>query len=171
MFKWYVIQVRSGYELKAISSVKVKLQKANLSSNFEEYMIPKETAYKVVDGQKKIFKRNLYPGYLMVKINKTNEVYQIIRDSKYVIDLMKSPISENELDFVKENIESGKKLKDSFSSYEVLDNIKIISGPFENFFGCIDTIDNDTNKVKVTVNIFGRDTPVTLSFAQIEKVV
>lgn len=167
---WYVVQVRSGYEEKALLSIKEKLAKKLLSDNLIESIIPKENVCKIVNGHKKLSKKVLYPGYIMLSLIITNEVHNLISDAKYVISLMKKKISEDEMLIVKKNVESGKKIKKISASYEILENVKIISGPFENFFGYVDEVDIKSNKVKVIVNIFGRDTPVSLSFSQLEKV-
>lgn len=121
-------------------------------------------------GKKKKITKNIYPGYIMIRLNKSYEVYQYIKNTEYVINVMSKAISQKELNIIINNTKNRKKIKKIPLSYEVMDNIKITNGPFENFSGCIDKIDNNNKKIKVTLNIFGRDTPVILGFSQIEKV-
>ena len=167
-FKWYIIRVKSGLEEKALLSLKNNINKIKLLGNLGEALIPEENASKITNGERKIFKRKLYPGYMMINLDVNGKVNQAIKNTKNVRFWVKK-ISNIEIKQIKKNIETGKRTIKSFAVYEILENVKIVSGPFENFVGCIHEIDVKEEKVKVTVNIFGRDTPVNLAFSQIEK--
>ncbi len=177
--KWYVLRVVSGKEKKVKESLEKELLKKNWTSHIKQILLPTEKVYKVQNGKKTTKERNYYPGYLMIEIINGkfhDDLREEIRNAPNVIHflgkqhpvaLRKSEVNKM-LGRVDEMSEGGSIM---IEPYIVGETIKIIDGPFNNFNGVIEEINDDKKKVKVIVKIFGRSTPVELGFVQIEKTV
>ncbi len=177
--KWYVLRVVSGKEKKVKESLEKELLKKNWTSYIKQILLPTEKVYKVQNGKKTTKERNYYPGYLMIEIINGkfhDDLREEIRNAPNVIHflgkqhpvaLRKSEVNKM-LGRVDEMSEGGSIM---IEPYIVGETIKIIDGPFNNFNGVIEEINDDKKKVKVIVKIFGRSTPVELGFVQIEKTV
>jgi len=169
ILQWYAIQVRSGSEKKAVTSIMENAVKAGVDKHIREIVIPVEKISKVIRGKEVNVEKNLYPGYVIANIKKSDLLSNVIKRSQNVVSLMSRAISQRELEVIKHNAEQGKIVKESKDVFEVGENIEIIDGPFESFSGRIDDVDIVKMRVKVIVSIFGRDTPVELSYEQVKK--
>lgn len=175
--KWYVLRVISGKEKKLKQQLELEIQRSNWSDIVTQILVPTEKVYKLKNGKKVIQERNFFPGYLMIEadpkrmngdiistINTTNNVIHFLGKNN-PIPLRKSEVNRI-LGKVDEMTETGDTVNEPFL---VGESIKITDGPFNDFFGTIEEVYEDKKKLKVTVKIFGRKTPVELNFMQVEK--
>ena len=172
--KWYIIHANSGAEKKAADNIKERARKKGLETSIEEVFVPTESFLEVKRGKKVESERRFFPGYMLVKMVMNDETWQLVRQTPKVTGFLggsgkPQPISEREAQAIFSQVEEGKKSPRSKVSYAVGDTVKIIDGAFDSFVGVVDEVDEDSNKLKVGVSIFGRTTPVELAFTQVEK--
>lgn len=169
--KWYVIHTYSGYENKVKANLEKTIQNRNLQDLIFEIKVPMEEQIEEKDGRRKAVKRKIYPGYVMVKMVMTDESWYVIRNTRGVTGFVGPgskpiPLTDEEVRAMGvEQIPIKIKL-----DAEIGDNIRVTSGPLENFIGTIEEIYPEKQKVKVIVSMFGRDTPVELDYHQIQKI-
>lgn len=175
--KWYVLRVISGKEKKLKQQLELEMQRSGWADIVTQILVPTEKVYKLKNGKKVIQERNFFPGYLLLEadpsrmngdiistINSTNNVIHFLgKDNP--IPLRKSEVNRI-LGKVDEMTESGDSVNEPFL---VGESVKITDGPFNDFIGTIEEVHDDKKKLKVTVKIFGRKTPVELNFMQVEK--
>lgn len=166
--KWYVVHTYSGYENK----VKANLEKIVENRNMQEYIIdivvPMEEQIEIKDGKKKATLRKVFPGYVLVKMIMSDESWYIVRNTRGVTGFVGPgskpvPLSDEEVRVM------GVEEFETVVDYEVGDNVRVISGPLENFIGIVEEINMEKKKVRVSVSMFGRETPVELEFIQIQR--
>ena len=167
--KWYVIHTYSGYENKVKANIEKTIQNRNLQDLIFEIKVPMEEQIEEKNGQRKAVKRKIYPGYVMVKMIMTDESWYVIRNTRGVTGFVGPgskpiPLTDEEVramgvEFIPIKLDA-----------EIGDNVRVTSGPLENFIGTIEEIYPDKQKVKVIVSMFGRDTPVELEYHQIQKI-
>jgi transcriptional antiterminator NusG len=173
--KWYVIHTFTGHEEKVMSSImKAMSFNEKLKEKIEDMKIPTEDIMEVKKNKKKISKRKYFPGYIIAKMVIDNDTYWVVRNTPGVTGFLgdKKPISlqEEEVSNIMFLAEQGATAKPKPSvTFEKDENVRIIEGPFENFIGVVEKVDEEKNKVRVMVTIFGRSTPVELDFNQVEK--
>ncbi|MBF0592716.1 MAG: transcription termination/antitermination factor NusG [Nitrospirae bacterium] len=171
--KWYVVHTYSGYEEKVKLGIEDKLQKQGLSHRIGRILIPTERVIELKRGKKKESDRKFYPGYIMVEMELDDETWHLVNNVPRVTGFVggMSPVSlpEEEMELILQQQEKGlgQEVKMQFEKGE---NLRITDGPFSNFTGYVDEVDFDHGRLKVMVSIFGRQTPVELSFYQVEKV-
>jgi len=175
--KWYVIRVISGKERKLKEYIELEIERAGWKNAVIQVLIPTEKVYKIRKGKKVIQERNFFPGYILLEVKPekfTGEMLQMIRSTNGVINFLGNnnpvPLRKSEvnriLGKVDEMSEMGERMNEPFI---VGETIKIIDGPFNDFFGNIEQVYEEKKKLKVIVKIFGRKTPVELNFMQVEK--
>lgn len=170
---WYVIHTYSGHENKAAEAMKQRIQTMNLAHKIFEVIVPTRNVVVVRHGKKEETKEKIFPGYILVRMNLEDDSWLAVRTTPGVTAFVgvgnkPTPIPDQEVDtIVKFSKLEAPKFKTKFSKGEA---VKIIDGPFADFLGMIDTIDEEKGKVKVLVSIFGRETPVELDFLQIAKI-
>ncbi len=175
--KWYVIRVISGKERKLKDQIELEIERAGWKNAVIQVLIPTEKVYKIRKGKKVIQERNFFPGYILLEVKPekfTGEMLQMIRSTNGVINFLGNnnpvPLRKSEvnriLGKVDEMSEMGERMNEPFI---VGETIKIIDGPFNDFFGNIEQVYEEKKKLKVIVKIFGRKTPVELNFMQVEK--
>ncbi len=167
--KWYVIHTYSGYENKVKANLDKTIENRNLQDLVFDVQVPMEDYIEVKNGKKRVVKRKIYPGYVLVKMIMTDESWYIIRNTRGVTGFVgpgSKPIPLTDDEVRKMGVEDIPIKLDA----EVGDNVRVISGPLENFIGVIEEILPDKQKVRVLVSMFGRDTPVELQFDQIQKI-
>ncbi len=166
--KWYVVHTYSGYENK----VKANLEKIVENRNMQEYIIdivvPMEEQIEIKDGKKKATLRKVFPGYVLVKMIMSDESWYIVRNTRGVTGFVGPgskpvPLTDEEVRVM--GVEEFAPVVD----YEVGDNVRVISGPLENFIGIVEEINMEKKKVRVSVSMFGRETPVELEFVQLQR--
>ena len=177
MARWYIIHAYSGFENKVRESILSEAERMGLSQLVEEVEVPTETVTEVRRGKKVQSERKFFPGYVLAKLSMNDDVYHLVKNTPKVTGFLGSsgkpqPISEAEAARIlntKEEAAAAPKQKISVN-YEIGDTVKVTSGNFASFTGTVEELDFDKNKVKVSVSIFGRATPVELDFEQVELV-
>lgn len=173
--KWYVIHTYSGYENRARKSLEERIKQFACDSFFGEILIPTENVMELgKGGQRKTTKRKFFPGYMLVQMELTDRTWHLIKDTPkitgFVGDATKPPaIPENEVRRLTRQIDEGILKPKPRVNFEDGENVRVVDGPFQNFNGVVDGINEDKGRVRVLVSIFGRATPVDLDFVQVEK--
>lgn len=175
-YKWYVLRAISGKENKVKDYIDSEIKNSNLGQYVAQVLIPTEKVYQIRSGKKITKERSYLPGYVLIEANLNSEIQHHLRNIPNVLgfltekDNTPTPIRQSEvnriLGTVDEMQESGEEL---LIPYYVGDNVKVIAGPFSGFTGTIEEVNNEKKKLKVMVLIFGRKTPLELSFTQVEK--
>jgi transcriptional antiterminator NusG len=172
--KWYIINALSGYEKKVLTLIKENAAKNNVTELFEDFVIPVENTVEVKKGKKVNAERKIFPGYILVKMELNDLTWNIVKNTQYVGKLLgggNKPlfVPDHEVEMVLKQVEDGKIVKEIKRTFEIGENIKIISGVFETFNGIVEEVDDKKKRLKILVSIFGRETPVELEFEQVEK--
>jgi len=167
--KWYVVHTYSGYENK----VKANLEKAVENRNMQDYIfdivVPMEEQIEIKDGKKKATLKKVFPGYVLVKMIMTDESWHVVRNTRGVTGFVgpgSKPIPLTDEEVRNMGVEEFVTVID----FEVNDNVRVVSGPLENFIGIVEEINLEKKKARVSVSMFGRETPVELDFTQIQKI-
>lgn len=173
--KWYVINVRSGFEKKAVASIKENAEKKIVHELFEEFIIPSENILQLRRGRNVNVEKKLLPGYVLVKVDMNDLAWNIIKNSQHVGKLLGSdnkplPISEEEINRVYKLVEDGRVVRELVGNYEIGENVKIIDGSFITFTGKVEKVNAQRKRMKVAVNILSREMSVELDFGQVEKI-
>lgn len=172
---WYVIQAYSGYEGQVVRALHEYIAREGLESKFGEILVPTEEVVEVKDGKRRKSERKFFPGYVLVQAEMDEEVWHLVNSVPRVIGFVggksdrPSPISEREANQILNRIaqaEEGPRLK---VLYEIGEEVRVIDGPFNEFNGTVTEVDSEKGRIKVSVMIFGRATPVDLEFSQVEK--
>ena len=168
--RWYVVHTYSGYENKVATTLQAVVENRKIQDMIQEVMVPTETVTEITEtGKQKDVERKILPGYVLVKMVMTNETWYIVRNIRGCTGFVGPesepiPLTEDEISRL------GVDRKQIEVDYGVGDRVKVIDGPLEGFFGIVDELDVEKNKVRVTVSMFGRDTPVELELSQVIKV-
>ncbi len=176
MARWYIIHAYSGFENKVREAILADATRMGLEAFVESVEVPTETVTEVRRGKKIQAERKFFPGYVLAKLSMTDDVYHLIKDQPKVTGFLGAnnkpqPISETEAARIlntKEAAAAAPKARISVD-YEIGDQVKVLDGPFASFNGLVEEIDFDKGRVKVSVSIFGRPTPVELEFEQVER--
>lgn len=178
--QWFVLHTLSGQEQKVKESIEKRMKAEEMGEYIKEVLVPMEKVAEVRNGKKTVTTRKLYPGYVFIDMMLLDEGKRIIekpwyfiRDTPGIIGFVggerPSPTSEEEIASIKSQISDSEDTEKPKVQFDVGETIKINDGPFLNFSGVIEEIDPERGKLKVTVNIFGRNTPVELEYWQVEK--
>lgn len=174
MHKWYVVQVMSGHEKKVRKTLEEFKFAKGVGEEISEILIPSENVSEVKRGQQKISEKRMWPGYLLVKMNLTEEAWAYVKDSTGVIDFLggehPTPLTEKEVSDIMSELEDRQKGVVQKHKVEVGDSVKITDGVFVNFIGTVVEVNHEKGRLSVVVSIFGRDTRVDdLEFWQVEQ--
>ena len=177
MARWYIIHAYSGFENKVRDSIIAEAERLGLSDGVEAVEVPTETVTEVKRGKKVQVERKFMPGYVLAKLNLTDDVYHLVKNTPKVTGFLGAgskpqPISEREAARYFGGVAEAKAAPKTQVSvdYDIGDQVKVLEGPFASFNGVVEELDFDKNKVKVSVSIFGRATPVELGFEEVELV-
>ena len=173
--RWYAVHAYSNFENKVADSIREQAKQRGLSDLFEEILVPKEKVIEVRRGRKVDAERKFFPGYVLVKMNLTDEAYHLIKNTPKVTgflgaDKKPMPITDLEADRIKGQVADGVERPKAAIRFEIGENVRVADGPFASFNGVVEEVDESRSRVKVAVSIFGRATPVDLEFGQVEKV-
>lgn len=165
--KWYVVHTYSGYENKVATNLEKIVENRQLHDWIHEIRIPTETVVEMKDNQKREVERKLFPGYVLVKMVMTDDSWYVVRNTRGCTGFVGPggkpvPLTDAEISAL------GVETREVEVNYQVGDTVRIIDGPLENFSGIVDEIDSEKNKVRVTISMFGRETPVELELDQAE---
>ena len=173
--RWYIIHAYSGFENKVRDSILSEAERLGLSEGVEEVEVPTETVTEIKRGKKVQTERKTMPGYVLAKLAMNDDVYHLIKNTPKVTGFLgpngkPQPISEREASryFGAAEEAAAQPRREINIDYEIGDTVKVLDGPFASFNGEVEELDFDKNKVKVSVSIFGRATPVELDFEQVE---
>ena len=174
MKNWYIVQSHSSFENKVAQEIKEQAAKVNLSDKIEEIIVPTHDITEVKRGKRVQRKKKYFPGYVLLKSEMDNTIYHMIKNLKKVSGFLGTkgtpiPVSEKEIDKILGQIKDGVVQPKSGIEYNVGEKVQVIDGPFASFSGLVEDIDEEKLRLKVSVSIFGRPTPVDLEYSQVEK--
>lgn len=172
--QWYVIHTYSGYEMKAKQNLEESISKLGKEDLFGEVLVPTENVVEMVKGKKRETKRKFFPGYILVNMELTDESWYIVKNTPKITGFVGGgttppPIPEAEVKRITQQIEEGSLKPKPKAVFERGESVRIIDGPFTSFNGVVDEVKPEKGKLRVSVSIFGRATPVELDFTQVEK--
>lgn len=173
---WYVVHTYSGYENKVKTNLEKRVESMGMSDKIFRIVVPEEEEQEIKNGKKKVVKKKVFPGYVIVEIIMTDDSWYVVRNTPGVTGFVGStgsgskpiPLQPDEVDVILKRMGMDKMATEI--DFSLKDTVRVIEGPFTDFTGTIEEIDMDKQKVKVHVNMFGRETPVELEFTQIQSV-
>jgi len=172
--RWYVVQVYSGFEDKVQLMLAENAERANLVDKFGEILVPREEVVELRNGQKVTSQRKFFPGYIMVEMELNDDTWHVVKDTRQVSGFLGSgnkprPVPQAQVDQLRRQIEEGVERPKPKVLFDVGEAVRVIDGPFASFNGVVEEANEETAKLKVSVSIFGRPTPVELDYVQVEK--
>jgi transcription termination/antitermination protein NusG len=173
--RWYIVHAYSNFENKVADSIKEQAAQKGLSDLFEQVLVPTEEVVEIRRGRKIKSQRRFFPGYVLVKMDMTDQAYHLIKNTPKVTGFLGSdnkpvPISDAEAARILNQVAEGVERPKTSITFEVGEQVRVADGPFASFSGLVDEVDEQRARLKVAVSIFGRPTPVELEYAQVEKV-
>ncbi len=173
--KWYVVHAYSGFEKSVQRALQDRIQRAGMQDKFGQILVPVEEVVEMKAGQKAISERKFFPGYVLVEMEMTDETWHLVKNTPKVTGFVggtatkPTPISEKEVQNILHQIQEGVEKPRPKVLFEVGEAVRVKEGPFVDFHGNVEDVNYDKNKLRVSVTIFGRSTPVELEFSQVEK--
>ena len=172
--KWYIVHAYSNFEKKVAEAIREQAHTQGLDEAFAEILVPTEDVVEIRRGRKVNAERKFFPGYVLVKMDLSDEAYHLIKNTPKVTGFLGSgskpmPVSEKEVARIIGAIEEGVERPKPTISFEIGETVKVVDGPFASFNGSVEQVDEERARLRVTVSIFGRATPVELEYAQEEK--
>ena len=173
--KWYVLQAFSGFENKVKQTLEDTIKREGLEESFGEILVPTEEVLEIKEGQKKRTERKYFPGYVMIKMDLNDHTWHMVKNSPKVLGFVggtgDKPIqlAENEAQNLIQSMQDGADRPKPKVMFEPGEVVRIIEGPFNDFNGVVEKVDFDKNRLKVSVLVFGKPTPIELSLTQVEK--
>jgi transcriptional antiterminator NusG len=172
--KWYIVHAYSNFEKKVAESIREQAKTQGLDENFSDILVPTEDVVEIRRGRKVNAERKFFPGYVLVKMELTDEAYHLIKNTPKVTGFLGAenkpmPISDSEAQRILQQVQEGIDRPKPSITFEVGEQVKVSDGPFASFNGTVEEVDDARSRVKGAVSIFGRPTPVELEFGQVEK--
>ncbi|WP_116654230.1 transcription termination/antitermination protein NusG [Pelagibacterium sediminicola] len=173
--RWYIVQAYSNFERKVAEDIKSKVVANGLDHLFDDVLVPTEKVTEVRRGRKVDAERKFFPGYVLVKMELTDETFHLIKNTPKVTgflgaDNKPQPIAEREAMAILQQVQEGVDRPKPSVSFEIGESVRVSDGPFASFSGVVEEVDEERARLKVEVSIFGRPTPVELEYGQVEKV-
>ena len=174
MKNWYIVQSHSSFENKVAKQIREEAEKSKISEKIDGIIVPTHDVTEVKRGKRIQRKKKYFPGYVLIKSEMNNDLYHMIKNIKKVSGFLGSkgipvPVSDNEIERILGQIKDGIAQPKSGIEYSVGEKVQVIDGPFASFNGLVEDVDEEKSRLKVSVSIFGRPTPVDLEFNQVEK--
>jgi transcriptional antiterminator NusG len=171
--QWYAIHTYSGYEEKVAESIRQRAESLDMKSKILQILVPKEKMIEIKNGQRKVVAKKIFQGYVLVEMKMSEDAWYIVRNTPGVTGFVGSgsdptPVMQDEIEKIQKRM--GMKEPKHKINFAINEVVNIVDGPFKGFDGAINEIDEDKGKLKVLVNMFGRDTPVELDTLQVKKV-
>ena len=173
--QWYVVHVYSGMEKSVLKAMMERIERASLQTFFGNILVPSEEVVEIKGGQKSITERRIFPGYVLVEMDLTDETWHLVKSTPRVTGFLggkgirPAPISEKEVEKILSQMEEGVEKPRPKVLFEVGEIVRVKDVPFADFNGNVEDVNYEKSKVRVSVAIFGRSTPVELDFGQVEK--
>lgn len=173
--RWYVVHVYSGFENKVAEALREQIEKKGFEALFGDILVPSQKVVEVRRGKKINMERKFFPGYVLVKMDMNDDTWHLVRNIPKVTGFLggkerPSPISNAEAERLIRQVEEGVSAVAGKVSFDIGEQLRVCDGPFASFTGVVEEIDEERSRLKVTVSIFGRATPVDLEFSQVEKI-
>ena len=172
--RWYSVSVLSNYEKKVMASINESIEQYDLGDQIEQVLVPTEEVVEIRRGKKVQTERRFMPGYVLVRMEMTDKAYHMIKDTNRVTGFLGQqgkpmPLRDSEVALILNQVEEGLEKPRSLISFEIGEQVNVNDGPFEGFSGLVEEVDEVNSRLKVTVSIFGRATPVELEYTQVQK--
>ena len=175
--RWYVVHAYSGFEKSVQRALEERIRRAGMEASFGKILVPTEEVVEMRGGQKNISERKFFPGYVLVEMDMNDEAWHLVKNTAKVTGFVGGahgrkppPITEKEVNAIMHQMQEGVEKPKPKVLFEVGEAVRVKEGPFTDFNGAIEEVNYDKNKLRVSVTIFGRATPVELDFHQVEKV-
>lgn len=173
--RWYVVSVYSGFEDKVVDAIRDQAERKGLALFFEDILVPKEDVLEMKRGVKVNVERNFFPGYILIKMVLTDETWHLVRQTPRISGFVGAkgkplPMSQAEVDRIMGQVKESLEKPQNLVTFDIGEQVRVCEGPFASFSGLVEEVDIEKNRLKVSVSIFGRATPVDLEFGQVEKV-
>ena len=173
--RWYIVHVYSGFEKKVAQGIRDQVEQQELGEVIQEVLVPTEEVVQVRRGQKINAERKFFPGYVLVKMDLTDETWHLVKNSPKATGYLggrgrPTPSSEAEAQRIMHQVQEGIERPKPSITFEVGEQVRVCDGPFNSFNGLVEDVDEERARLKVAVSIFGRATPVELEYSQVEKI-
>ena len=174
MTKWYIVQTFSGFEQKVAETLRETVKIKELGEKICEVLVPLHEVTEVRRGKRVQKKKKYFPSYVLVKMEMSKDLYHMIKNIQKVTGFLGTtgqpvPVSDKEIDKILGNIKEGSLVPEPSISFDIGEQVKVCEGPFASFTGLVEEIDEEKSRLKVSVSIFGRPTPIELEYNQVEK--
>ena len=173
--RWYVVHAYSGFEKSVQKALRERIDRSEVADLFGQVLVPVEEVVDIKNGRRSITERKFFPGYVLVEMEMTDDTWHLVKSTPKVTGFVggtanrPAPISKKEVDAIMQQMQEGVEKPKPKVLFEVGEKVRVINGPFNDFNGSVDEVNYERNKLRVSVQIFGRDTPVELDFSQVEK--
>ena len=174
MYNWYILQTFSGFEQKIAETIKNTVKKKNLDEKIQEVLVPIHEVTEVKRGKRVQRKKKYFPSHILLKMEMSKDLYHMIKNIQKVTGFLgptgnPAPVSEKEIDKIMGHIKEGTLAPKTQISFDIGEQVKVCEGPFASFSGLVEEVDEEKSRLKVSVSIFGRPTPIDLEYNQVEK--
>ena len=172
--RWYVIHVYSGFEKKVAQSIEEQVIQSGLEDEVDQVLVPMEEVVELRRGAKVSAERKFFPGYVLMRMDLSDETWHLVKNTPKVTDFLggkgrPTPISDKEAERILYQVKEGVERPKPSVTFEIGEEVRVCDGPFNSFNGFVEDVDEDRARLKVSVSIFGRATPVELEYSQVEK--
>lgn len=174
--RWYVIQAYSGFEKNVQKTLKERIAREGMEDLFGQILVPVEEVVDIKNGRRTVSERKFFPGYVLVEMEMTDDSWHLVKSTPRVSGFIggtanrPTPITQKEVDSIMKQVQVGGEKPKPRVEFEVGQQVRVNEGPFADFNGVVNEVNYERNKLRVSVQIFGRETPVELDFAQVEKI-
>ena len=172
--RWYVVNTHSGFEKKVAQIITEQSERKGLADNFSQVLVPMEEVIEIRRGKKINSERKFFPGYILINMDMTDETWHLVKDTPKVTGFLgssgkPSPISSEEAEAILNQVQEGAQSPKRSIIFEIGETVRVADGPFASFNGVVEDIDEEKERLKIAVSIFGRSTLVELGYGQVDK--